>query len=225
MVSWGDNLLPAHRRVIESTFGCKVFDSYGCAEGFQVAAQCGHGSGYHLHDFDVVVEYVGDDGAPVGRGETGAVVVTRLEAGPMPLIRYRPGDAAIGGSQEICSCGRTLGRLAAVRGRESDVIVTPGGNRLIVHFFTGILEHFREIESFQVVQQEQDEMTVNVVPTQPGWQASVGDRIRQSLLSKGANGMRITVQPVAAIPLTNAGKRRFVVAYRSSTQNSGANNA
>ena len=225
VVTWGDNLLPAHRRLIESTFGCKVYDSYGCAEGFQVAAQCGHGSDYHLHDFDVVVEFVRDNGLPTEPGETGAVVVTRLVAGPMPLIRYRMGDAAVGGSPDICSCGRSLGRLTAIRGRESDIIVTPDGNRLIVHFFTGILEHFKEVDSFQVVQHELDAMTVNVVPSQPGWQASVGDRIRQSLLSKGANGMRITVQPVAAIPLTNAGKRRFVVAYTSPTKGSVRSNA
>ena len=213
LVSWGDNLLPTHRALIESTFRTKVYDSYGCAEGFQVAAQCGHNADYHLHDFDVVVEYVREDGSPADRDAMGGVVVTRLEAGPMPLIRYRTGDAAVRGSSDVCSCGRSLGRMAAIRGRESDVIVTPGGNRLIVHFFTGILEHFKEVESFQVVQHEQDAITVRVVPAQPGWSASTGDLIRQSLVSKGADGMNITVQPVNSIPLTNAGKRKFVVSY------------
>ena len=218
LVSWGDNLLPSHKELIESTFQSRVYDSYGCAEGFQVAAQCGHDTGYHLHDFDVVVEYVRDDGNPAAQHETGGVVVTRLEAGPMPLIRYRTGDAALRGPTDVCSCGRSLGRMAAIRGREGDVIVTPGGNRLIVHFFTGILEHFTEVESFQVVQHAHDAMTVNVVPSRPGWSASAGDLIRQSLESKGAAGMKITVQPVDSIPLTKAGKRKFVVAYSSPTE-------
>ncbi len=40
-VTWGDMLHPHYRREIETAFGTRVFDTYGCGEGFHVAAQCG----------------------------------------------------------------------------------------------------------------------------------------------------------------------------------------
>ncbi len=45
------------------------------------------------------------------------------------------------------------------------MVVTPSGNRLIVHFFTGILNHFPEVESFQVAQESREAILVRVVPT------------------------------------------------------------
>ncbi len=42
--------------------------------------------------------------------------------------------------------------MQSIQGRSADIVTTPSGNRLIVHFFTGVLEHFSEVDSFQVVQ-------------------------------------------------------------------------
>ena len=55
-VTWGDNLIPFYRSTIENAFHCKVFDTYGCAEGIQISAQCGHEGNYHQHGLDVVVD-------------------------------------------------------------------------------------------------------------------------------------------------------------------------
>ncbi len=209
-VTWGDMLYPRYRRTIEETFGVRVTDTYGCAEGFQVAAQCGADSGYHVHDLDIVLELLDDDGREVAPGETGHVVVTRLHPGPMPLIRYRVGDLARRGPEEPCSCGRGFGRLDSVLGRETDVVVTPEGNRLIVHFFTGILEHFSEIESFQVVQEEPSSILLRIVPEE-GYSAATAEAVRKELRDRGAGGLRIEIECVKEIPLAETGKRRFVI--------------
>ena len=96
-VTWGDTVYPHYRDAIETTFHTRLFDTYGCAEGMQIAAQCGHGAAYHVHSLDVVVEYLDDNMTPVQPGKAGNIVVTRLHPGPMPLIRYRIGDVGISG--------------------------------------------------------------------------------------------------------------------------------
>ena len=209
IVAWGDSLYPHYRQEIESVFQTPVFDTYGCAEGVQIAAQCEHGH-YHLHALDAVVEFLNDDGHPVSPGDVGNIVVTRLHPGPMPLIRYAIGDLGVPSSQKTCPCGRGFPLMDSIRGRDADVITTPSGNRLIVHFFTGILEHFHEIDSFQVVQTMPQAILIRI---QPQGEMSEGffTKIRSALFEKGAVDLNIDFEIVDEIPLPPTGKHRFVI--------------
>jgi phenylacetate-CoA ligase len=209
LVTWGDSLQSGQRARIESAFQGRVFDTYGCGEGIQVAAQCGTGAGYHLYSLDVIVDYVDDDGVPVPPGTPGNLLLTRLHPGPMPFIRYRVGDVATSAAGRACSCGRAWEMLDSIQGRTADAVLTPGGNRLIVHFFTGVLEHFTEIDQFQIVQDRVDAITLRVVPT-PAWSNQSEPRIVAALHRRGA-GLDVHIEKVNAIPLTSGGKRRFVV--------------
>lgn len=208
-VTWGDNLFPHYRQMIETAFQTRVFDTYGCAEGIQISAQCEQ-MNYHVYTTDTIVEYLDEAGEPVGPQETGYLVLTRLHPGAMPLIRYRIGDIGVAGTQEPCACGRGLGRMASVQGRDTDVVITPAGNRLIVHFFTGILEYFPEIDTFQVVQEHPEEIMLRLVPT-ASFTPEVVDRALAKLRERGAADMRINVELVNEIPLPPTGKRRFVI--------------
>jgi phenylacetate-CoA ligase len=89
------------------------------------------------------------------------------------------------------------------------VVVTPSGNRLIVHFFTGILNHFPEVESFQVVQESPEAILVRVVPSD-GFSKETASRIVSGLREKGAD-LEIKVEAVKEIPAAVSGKRRFVI--------------
>jgi phenylacetate-CoA ligase len=210
IVTWGDTLTPIDRNTIESVFQKRIHDTYGCAEGMQIAAQCGSDSRYHIHALDVIVEILDDDNQPVPDGETGNIVVTRLHPGPMPLIHYKIGDLGKLGMGQPCACGRSYDMLDSIQGRTADAIITPSGNRLIVHFFTGILEHFNEIDSFQVVQEIAGSMTVKLLPS-----STLGDqaisKIISVLKSKGAGDMNIEVEVVDEIPLNTTGKRHFII--------------
>lgn len=209
IVTWGDQLHSHFRQTIESVFGTGVHDTYGCGEGMQIAAQCGHSPLYHLHELDVVVEFLDEQGEPVGPGQAGNIVVTRLHAGPMPFIRYSIGDVGVPGGADQCSCGRELRLLKNIQGRSGDFVLSPSGNRLIVHFFTGILEHFSEVDSFQVVQDRIHEIRLRVVPG-PGFNAKVAEQICRALHNKGAD-LEVVVEVVNEIPLTPGGKRKFIV--------------
>lgn len=205
-VTWGDALYPKYRAEIERVFKTKVFDTYGCAEGMQIAAQCEKGS-YHLHDLDVVVEFLDENGNEAPEGREANLVITRLHPGPMPLVRYRIGDAGMNGAGQ-CSCGRGFAVMQGLRGRETDVVITPAGNRLIVHFFTGIFEHFSAIENFQVVQEAEKDLRVFVTPARVD--KNLETALRRALEEKGLTGMDVKIEFVAEIPL-KAGKRRFVI--------------
>ena len=209
IVSWGDSLYEHYRAEIESAFQTKVCDTYGIAEGVQIAAQCEHGN-YHLHALDAVVEFLDDQGQPVGPGEIGEIVVTRLHPGPMPLIRYAVGDLGVPSGQESCLCGRGFPLMDSIQGRDADLIVTPSGNRLIVHFFTGILEHFPEIDSFQVVQENPYSILVRIQPKTKINENTL-NRIRTDLAEKGASDLVIDFEIVEEIPLPKTGKHRFVI--------------
>lgn len=207
IVTWGDNLDAAFRTSIESAFAVKVLDAYGCAEGMWIASQCGASDLYHVHALDVVLELLDDDDQPVRPGTPGHVVVTRLHPGPSPLVRYRTGDLAIGAT-EACHCGRGYPTIAEVVGRSADMITTPTGNRLIVHFFTAVLEHFREVESFQVAKVGHGEAEVRVCGEAVS--GPVMERITAGLSAK-APDMAWRVLRTDALAVTAEGKRRFVV--------------
>ena len=208
IVTWGDTLYAHYRETIERAFGARVLDTYGIGEGMQVSAQCEEHGLYHLHALDVIVECVDDEGRPVPPGQTGHLLLTRLHPGPMPLIRYRVGDLGVL-SGRACPCGRGFACMESIQGRDTDVVVTPSGNRLIVHFFTGILNHFPEVESFQVTQESPEAILVRVVPAD-GFSQETAGRIVTALREKGAD-LEIEVEAVKEIPAASSGKRRFVI--------------
>ncbi|MFL6203625.1 MAG: phenylacetate--CoA ligase family protein [Thermoanaerobaculia bacterium] len=212
IVTWGDTLYAHYRETIECAFGARVLDTYGIGEGMQVSAQCEERGLYHVHALDVIVECVDDEMRPVPPGQTGHLLLTRLHPGPMPLIRYRVGDLGVMSGQP-CPCGRGFHTMESIQGRDTDVVVTPSGNRLIVHFFTGILNHFPEVESFQVVQESPEAILVRVVPSD-GFSPETAGRIVAALRAKGAD-LEIGVETVAEIPSAPSGKRRFVVSRLS----------
>jgi phenylacetate-CoA ligase len=183
----------------------------------QISAQCGQENTYHIHTLDVIVEFLDDEGTPVPPGQLGNIVLTRLHPGPMPLIRYRVGDVGIAGNGRQCPCGRGYDVMESIQGRDSDVVITPTGNRLIVHFFTGILEHFPEIDSFQVVQETIKAMVVRIVPTKQ-FSLESCERIVSALQENGATGIDIEIELVEEIPLMTGGKRRFVISKVMNSQ-------
>jgi phenylacetate-CoA ligase len=216
IVTWGDNLYRHYRQKIETVFGCKITDTYGCGEGIQVAAQCGYSNGaYHIFMPHVVVEVVDDDGFPVKRGEPGNIVLTRLDAGAMPLIRYNIGDVSRLHTEEKCSCGRGLKMLYSIDGRDTDAIISPNGNRLIVHFFTGIFEYYPSIENFFIFQDKSGAIMVEIVP-RSDFRIGHWHNIKREILEKGDADLQLEMKLVRETSnISPNSKRRFVLSEYS----------
>lgn len=207
--SWGDSLFPHYRELIERVFQCAVNDCYGLGEGMQCAAQCEEHGPLHEAMHGVVLEVVDQAGRPCPPGELGRVLVTRLEPGPQPLIRYDTGDVAYAVS-EPCGCGRALRALSRVQGRATDIVTTPAGDRLIVHFFTQLFEMLPEIAQFQVNQEIAEAIKIRFVPGS-GFRPEVLETVRRQILAECKFPLGITFEQVGEIGLAKSNKRRFVI--------------
>jgi phenylacetate-CoA ligase len=209
-VTWGSNLHRHFREGIREAFGCPTFDSYGVGEGMQIAAQSvDSGDLYHQFCLHAALEIV-DEGVPVPAGERGEIVLTRLNSGAMPLIRYRIGDVGRLHDKDEKTGTTNLPLLAGVDGRISDIVTTPGGNQLIVEFFFGIFQDAPNIRLFQVTQPGRGKIHVQIVPG-PEFRMDDWHKVESEILTKGDPDLAISMEQVKDIPLEKSGKRRFVI--------------
>lgn len=210
VISWGDKMFEHYRKRIESVFKTRVFDTYGCTEGFVIAGQCEEGK-YHILSPHVKLELVNSEGQEVKPGELGYVVVTRLDGYSMPLIRYYLGDLAIKEDPAIrCLCGRSLPMLKQIIGRDTDIVKTRSGKMLIVHFFTGILEHFPSIRQFRIVQYSLDEIVLEYIREPYIFNSDVLDEIHKVIQSKAQEDLKIYFKEVEIIEPTASGKPQII---------------
>jgi phenylacetate-CoA ligase len=202
-------LLHSHQReVIERAFSCPVNDLYGANDGGAFAYQCERREGFHVVAERAVVEILRPDGTPAGPGESGRIVSTDLTNYAMPFIRYETGDEAAWAT-EPCPCGRGLPLLQSIFGRANDYLTTLTGEKVHSGFFTYTVRSLRWIEQFQAVQESASRLRVYVRP-RSGVNPDHLDHLA-SILAQKFQGMDIGIQIVDSIPLSRAGKLRFVV--------------
>lgn len=98
----------------EKLLGSRLYPHYGSREtGLGGAVTCPAFSGMHLRENDIIAEVVDGAGRPLPKGEWGELVITTIQAGAMPLIRYRTGDYTRI-LPKPCPCGSALARLDSV---------------------------------------------------------------------------------------------------------------
>jgi len=157
----GETLQAFHRRTIEETFGCSVFDRYGASETGGLACECPAHDGLHVGLENVHVEILAGD-RPAEWGETGDVVVTNLNNLAMPFIRYKLGDVAAWRQPSTCSCGRSHPRLQMVSGRQIDLLQSPDG-RVVWDELSVSLGSVTGLRQFQLIQKSYDRLVVRLV--------------------------------------------------------------
>lgn len=208
IVTTGDMLFSHYRKVIEKQFNCKILDGYG-GEGTPIAFECELHEGYHISDEDVMVEFIKEE-KHVSPEETGEIVLTNLNNFAMPFIRYKINDLGRF-SEECCSCGRGLSLMKSIEGRDTDIVVTPNGDFVVVHFFTFLFEHIEGVDQFQVVQEKIDKIFVKIVKN---YKFTINDLnyIKNEIHRKVGADVEINIEFVDEIPLSGrSGKRRFVI--------------
>jgi phenylacetate-CoA ligase len=92
IILFGDKIFEHDLALVERTFAAPVYESYGSAEGFLVAARKGQPRSLEVMGSHAIVEIVDFEGRPVPPGQLGRIVVTVLDNLTMPLIRYDTGD-------------------------------------------------------------------------------------------------------------------------------------
>ncbi len=218
-VSWGDKMFSHYREAIRRAFGCETLDLYGCSEGAMIAAQCPEGQ-FHLATNQCYIEVVDDEGQPVPDGNIGKVLATRLDNFAMPLIRYYVGDLVEMEplDHKRCDCGRQMPLLRRVIGRDTDIVVTRSGKRMIVHFFTAIFEHVAEICQFKVVQKNLDEMEIHFIRNGNFGQATIA-KLENQIHSHLQERFPIHWVEKHQISPTSSGKPQIVQSFLKQTLN------
>ena len=210
-ISWGDKMFDHYRKKISEELGCKVYETYGAAEGLMIGAQKDLDYLYIMTPC-VYLEILDDDGNPVPDGEIGHVVVTSLTAHTMPLIRYKLGDLAIKLPKEKYPAQRDLHLplLQKVVGRETDIVITPSGKKLIVHSFTGVFEYYSEVRQFCVIQDNVNGVRINYVKD-VNFYPEVLNKIDAHLRRFITEPFEITYHEVSEIPPTKSGKPQIII--------------
>ncbi len=210
-ISWGDKMFSYYRESIESQFKTKVYDTYGTTEGFMIAGQKDLPY-YYVLTPHVYLELLDEKGNEVPDGEIGRVVVTRLDAFEMPLIRYYLGDLAIKLPREKYPEKRDLQfpLLEKIIGRDTDIVRTESGKKMIVHFFTGIFEHVPEILQFRVVQNSLHEMTIEYIARET-FHAEIPGIVTKKIHDYLQEPFPVTFVKVESIPSTASGKPQIIL--------------
>ena len=142
----------------------------------------------------------------------GHVVVTSLIAKSMPLIRYKLGDLAIKLPKSRYPANRDLQLpiLEKVVGRETDLVLTHKGHKMIVHSFTGIFNKYPSILQFCVIQREIEKIEIQYIPGEE-FQKDHLNEIESKILEFLQDELRIDFKEVDFIPATKSGKPQIII--------------
>jgi len=210
IISTSMMLLTSERAVIETAFGCKVFDRYGSEETGLIASECEQHQGLHLNVEHLYIEFLREDHNPAAPGEEGAIVITDLFNRGMPLIRYEIGDVGVL-SHRLCPCGRGLPLMERVTGRVADYLKRRDGSLVAgVSLVERTLTAIQGLEQMQVVQPAANEIVLNVVRA-PEYSPASEQALLAEFRSVFGPGIEIHANYVERIPQERSGKYRFSI--------------
>lgn len=211
IVTTSEPLYQPQRELLQSVFGCRVIQDYGCGELGPIAYECEQG-GFHLFANTLLVEVL--HGTRAARpGEPGELVITDLHNYRMPLIRYQIKDYGVL-SDRRCHCGRTLPLLERVVGRVLDTIALPNGTRIHGEYFNYIAEEMKKralgLKQLQVIQTGPGRLVVKIVRDGAFSDASMAFLTNQ-LRNRITADVAVDYEFAEEIPRAASGKMRLVI--------------
>lgn len=208
LLTGAESLLEFQREELETAFGCKVYNTYGCREFMLIGAECEQQKGLHVNIDQLVVETLNENRQPI-KGGRGDIAITDLFNYGMPLIRYINGDQA-SLSESQCQCGNPLPLIDKIHGRKLDIIKTLEGGELPGEFFPHLIKDFKGIERFQVRQKSFTTVDIFYIANE----LFTGDELSaiESEIHRNTNhSLTVKFHCVDDIELTAAGKHRVTI--------------
>jgi phenylacetate-CoA ligase len=192
------------RRLLEETWGAPVYDNYGTHEIGLVGFECAEQDGMHVNEDTAILQVVDPgDGAPLGLGETGNLVVTSLHRSVPPIIRYDLKDLISMRERAECACGIRTAKLSGFLGR-SDEMVKLRANNVFPRAAQGVVlddtrttgEYLCVVENVGDGLRSREVMTVRVEQAAPGEVPGLRESLETGI--KAAFGTRVAVELVPA---------------------------
>lgn len=206
-----ETLFDYQRQVIETAFGCRVYDQYGSTEMANFVTQCEYGT-YHSHPEYGVIEIL-KQGKKVLPGEEGEVVCTGFVNETMPLLRYKLGDSAVA-SDIKCRCGRNFPVIEKILGRCDDLIKTSDGRQ--VGRLDPVFKGINGIRECQIIQERNDLIVLNVIADEK-FDDKEKEKLGKQIAERVGELMNIEIKNVDDIPRDARGKFRAVISRINSS--------
>jgi phenylacetate-CoA ligase len=215
IVLGGSTVYPFVVNTIEKAFHAPVLSAYGSREVGGVACECLGKMGHHIAANFAVIEAIDDDGQSVMEQDA-ELAITGLMSYAMPFIRYRLGDRGALTKRQ-CTCGRTFPLLGSISGRVVEAFVNSRGEQVDPLYF---IMSFRTswdagtLRQFQIVQELDGSLTINLVPEAGVSAASIGfdyaEITRKIRLVMGEECV-VRFERVSEIPLSASGKFPYII--------------
>jgi phenylacetate-CoA ligase len=211
IIAESEIVYPEQRTMVEQTFGCRYFSSYGHTEKLVAAAECEHSSDYHIWPTYGYFELLDNDGQPVTTpGQTGEIVGTGFINRVIPFIRYRTGDRATWIGDRCEACGRQHAIVRDIRGhRTQEVLIAADGSHIPWAALNMHDDTFSAVQQFQFYQAAPGEATLRIIPTS-GFRGVDRERIQRNLNRKVAGRLEFTIELTSALQSSRRGKAIYV---------------
>lgn len=200
-ITGGEKLWSRHREMIEKAFGRPVHERYGSRDA--------HCIGVQLRPEDSL-EYTVDWANVLVEPQTDApespILVTKLQADAMPMLRYQLGDDARfpAGSRP----GHPAFVLPDVIGRAVDRVLLPNGNWIAGQQVPHLLKDF-PVREFLFLQRADHSVQLQLVPQQGFDDASL--RSIRDTLTVNLPGLQIEIELKESVVRTKSNKWRPVI--------------
>jgi phenylacetate-CoA ligase len=209
------------RAEIDAGLGVRSTNIYGLSEviGPGVSCECVEArDGAHVNEDHFLPEIVDPDtGEPVPEGEEGVLVFTTLTKQALPLLRYWTGDMT-SLSSSACACGRTLVRMARIKGRADDMLIVRGVNVYPTQVEAVLLRLPELTPNYRIVVTRSgtlDEAEVEVeVSEEHLGDAELRSRAERALRETIGCSMAVTLQAPGTVPRSEGGKLQRVLDRR-----------
>lgn len=201
LVTGAEKLIPYHRRLVEAAFGRPVHERYGSRDIGYIAYQMNPA---RSHEFDIDWAHLLLE--PETEGEESSILITKLHADGMPMIRYRIDD--VGRFPKESRLGHPTFTLREVVGRVTDGVWLPDGRWIHGIEFPHLMKD-HPVREFMLLQRQDYSVQLMIVP-----KSGFGEENRRQIedvVTANLTGLDIKIELVTQVPRTKANKWRPVV--------------
>lgn len=191
---------------IERIFQAPSYNTYGSRELGLIAVECAEKTGLHEMSDSNYVEFEPID-LP-GYPNAGNLIITNLNNYAMPFLRYRIGDIGVPGSENTCSCGRGLPRIAKVIGRSTEIFKFHDGTKIAGEMFIHLMRNF-SVREYQFVQVSDCKMILRLAGPEAR-DSALQSQILEAYRTQLPPDVSLEFKEVDRFDRTATGKFRFV---------------
>ncbi len=201
LITGGEKLWSRHRRLIEEAFGRPVHERYGSRDAGCVGVQLNP-----AENLQYTLDWANNLVEPESSQSESPILITKLQADAMPMIRYRIGD--IGRFPSGSTPESPTFVLPDVMGRILDRISLPDGGWIAGQEVPHLLKDY-PVREFLFLQRYDHSVELQIVPQRDFDEKSL--RGIQEILTANLPGLPIQIQLKDSVARTKSNKWRPVI--------------